>query len=323
MLILFGGTGDLARKKIFPALKSIGAKNIIALGRSFNSQKDFNEGMGLSSHNITYIQQKIGDNPEKIIDEIKKNNDDRLVIYVAVFNGEVSLMKLTVESSIEIFRSSNHARKIIAFEKPIGVDVSTSSKIVGYTDTLKSKGIEVIFIDHFLYKCDEQSTHICPQKVTVIAIEDKTIQGREKFWDSSKGIISDMVQNHIMQLVKHIAQLKIDAFRYDNFVCNDVEFDPKGASKYPVYMDFSCEYTHDSKKKTILRIECGKYRKERKTIVQVDDIFFDLTSSKGDPYSLLFSDLLFSSKIKIRKVSREDILESWKIMDKIPCNKGI
>jgi glucose-6-phosphate 1-dehydrogenase len=235
-LIIFGGTGDLAMRKLLPALyhrdrdgQFTGASRIIALGRSKLSrkqyladvenalQKNLADGEFGAVHWKTFSAriQYAG------IDAASPNNWDALVKLLDGKEGRIRVAYLATAPSLfgPIAKGlkknglvTDNSR--IVLEKPLGRDLASASEINDQVGKCFREN-QIYRIDHYLGKETVQNLLALRfanslfeplwrrgsvDHVQITVAEDLGVGGRIEFYDRV-GALRDMVQNHLMQLV--------------------------------------------------------------------------------------------------------------------------
>jgi len=233
-IVIFGGTGDLARRKLLPALfhrfldgqldstnKIIGAARTqlnrneyieMAKKSCRSASKDWQDGQWEKfSALIQYIVMDTTDiNADW--DGLKNllNNDKRPIIYYMATTPHIYVA--TCQALGKAGLNMLNARLVL--EKPIGTDLS-SARII-------NDGVGAIFpensifrIDHYLGKETVQNlmvlrfantlfeplwSHNNVDHVQITVSEDIGVEGRADYYDRS-GAVRDMVQNHLLQLL--------------------------------------------------------------------------------------------------------------------------
>lgn len=214
-LVIFGITGDLAKRKLVPALKTI-VKN--------DALKDL-EIIGVSRHEID-IKEIVGEdlasfssgytldiaNPEeykKLKKHIALGSKDQLVIYLSV----PPLAATRIADSLGAVGLNTKNVKIL-FEKPFGVDLVSAKEMVKRTDKYFDED-QIYRIDHYL--AQEMAQNIVAfrsgnamlrhtwnrqsiERIDVIATEEVSVEGRAHFYEQV-GALRDIVQGHLMQLL--------------------------------------------------------------------------------------------------------------------------
>jgi glucose-6-phosphate 1-dehydrogenase len=237
--IFFGATGDLAYKKIFPALQAMAAQGglempVIGLGRSpwnldqfiararssVETHSTLNpEAFKSLSGRLQYIS---GDyNDDATFQQLQEalRGAVRPLFYLAI----PPAMFPVVIDGLTRHGCTSHARVIV--EKPFGRDLSTAKAL---NDLLiKAFAPSDIFrIDHYLGKEPVQNllyfrfsnSFIEPiwnrdyiSSVQITLAEAFGVQGRGGFYESA-GAIRDVVQNHLLQVLALLtADMPVDS----------------------------------------------------------------------------------------------------------------
>lgn len=233
--VFFGASGDLAYKKIFPALLAMARRGkldfpVIGMGRSgwnreqlvARAKASVTEHGGLDPAAFEILEKRIeyidGDyNDTQTFDQLckvlAKYDSTRPAHYLAippsVFPGVVE--KLHLASC-----TRQGARVII--EKPFGRDLESARSL---NDTLHQAFREdhIFRIDHYLGKEAVQNmlyfrfanAFLEPiwnrhyvESVSVTMAENFGVKGRGKFYEEA-GVVRDVIQNHLLQIVSYLA----------------------------------------------------------------------------------------------------------------------
>ena len=236
-LIIFGATGDLSARKLFPALFQLDAAGLLqddlriaAVGRQQQTVEAFRDELRLKMSR--YMRQEMNA-------EVWHRFIERLDYLAADFaephafgglrgwldDGRVSLFYLATPPSLftTICEQLNDDRCLtgpcrIVLEKPIGESLETSSEV---NETLGRFFAEqdIYRIDHYLGKetvqnllvlrfanrfVNSQWDQSCIDYVQITVAEKVGIEGRWAYYDGV-GQLRDMVQNHLMQLLCLVA----------------------------------------------------------------------------------------------------------------------
>ncbi len=244
IMILFGATGDLANRKIFPALNSMNRQGtipkkfrVIAIGRRDYTNDIFREKV---KNSIEYFSTvKSGKNTDsflKIVDYLKadftkeeayaklkrkieeEENESNLLYYLATSPDNFGVIaKMLKKYGLAHDKKNKFWRRVI-IEKPFGSDIASAKRL---NKMLKHGFPEsrIFRIDHYLGKELVQNilvlrfTNIIFEQlwnqkyidnVQITVAEDAGVGRRGGYYDSA-GALRDMVQSHLLQLVSLIA----------------------------------------------------------------------------------------------------------------------
>jgi len=223
-LVMFGLTGDLGDKKLFPALHELAAAGklgvpVIGVGRSEHNDDDlrsmFRDALGESYHpdvadsiDLSYVS---GDSTDAATydDLASRLVDVRLpVVYAALPPGVFGDVARGIAAS-----ALPVTTRLVA-EKPFGDDARSARQL--HDEIVDVLGPERLFIvDHFLAKSavENMSTartsnalianSMCAQyveSIDVVMFETGGVDGRGSFYESV-GAVRDVLQNHLLQLL--------------------------------------------------------------------------------------------------------------------------
>ncbi len=243
MIILFGSTGSLSKKKLIPALNQLHEKGIlnepiVCVSRRDITKKQYLElikfkGSKSFAKKIHYYKMDLTkpDNQfkEYINKLFKKHNCKGKIFYLAIpdylFNPAINIIK----------KLKGRGYERVIFEKPFGHDLKSAKQINKIV--LKAFPERDIYrIDHYLakemiqniivfrfmnslFKLDKE--HV--SSIQVILDEEKGIGDRGISYYDKAGAIKDMVQNHVMQLISLITMKKPKRMNYDNIIKEKVK----------------------------------------------------------------------------------------------------
>src|SRR4051812_26036403 len=239
-LVLFGGTGDLAWRKLLPALFQAFRHGtlpregrIIAIARDDLSNEQYRqlirqrfEGVDLAKRpspeefarfaEMLQFQRLDLSRPEdyaRLKDRLAQRNADIVLMYLAT---APSLFTTVCEQLAAAGLNTPHTR--IVLEKPLGHDLASNREI---NDTVRRvfREEQIFRIDHYLGKPSVQNLfalrfgnalfeplwrreNIANIQVTIA--EEIGVEKRGAFYENT-GALRDMVQNHALQLVCALA----------------------------------------------------------------------------------------------------------------------
>jgi len=250
-LVIFGGTGDLARRKILPGLfrrfrarqmpqdaRVIGAarselddagfRDMVreAIGEFGGAEKDDGEGVAAFLERVHYIAiDATGDGGWADLARLMRDG----VIRAFYFSVAPSLFGALAERLHEHGVAGPDARIVV--EKPFGRDLETARELNGTLAEHFDEG-QIYRIDHYLGKETVQNlmavrfgnvlfeplwNNHYVDHIQITVAETVGVGGRGGYYDRA-GAMRDMVQNHLMQLLCLIAmeppgQFESDAVR--------------------------------------------------------------------------------------------------------------
>ncbi len=239
-MVIFGGTGDLALKKLLPALfyceldGRLGKGSILGVSRTSLSRADY------VSKVKTTLEEQLGDSYDtdawerfetrlqyvvvdvtdiESFEELGRQlgDDDGVererVFYFSMAPGLFGVLAANLSQSGLITKKSR-----VVLEKPLGHDLASSREINDQIAAVFEER-QVFRIDHYLGKETVQnllalrfanslfeplwnSSHVDHVQITVA--EKIGVEGRWSYYDES-GALRDMVQNHLLQLLCLVA----------------------------------------------------------------------------------------------------------------------
>ncbi len=246
-LVIFGGTGDLSLRKLFPALFHLFQEyelpddfSVIGLARAPLNDEQYRgriaEALGQESgqsldeskwpdfaKHLFYLQGDLGKDEtcrrlrEKIdADPLQSPTGRKEVIFYLAIPPQTTRMVVEMLKKHLSDRESWNLRVIV--EKPFGQDLSSARDLNQVLTQVFTEN-RIYRIDHYLGKETVQniiffrfSNSIFEQlwnrryidHIQITVAEDLGIENRASFYETA-GVIRDMVQNHLLQIVALVA----------------------------------------------------------------------------------------------------------------------
>jgi glucose-6-phosphate 1-dehydrogenase len=235
VLVLFGATGDLSKRKLFPSLYNLERHGVLRVPVIGVARSDWSDA-GFRQHAHDAILASRPDAMAAVIDALcerldlvagdyadlatfqtlaetlDRHNSRHAVFYLAI---PPSAFPLVIES-LEAVGLTKRGRVVV--EKPFGRDLASARELNGILH--KSFPEERIFrIDHYLGKESVEDLMVFRfsnallepvwkrnyvRSVQVTFAESIGVEGRGSFYDSV-GALRDVVQNHLLQVVALLA----------------------------------------------------------------------------------------------------------------------
>ncbi len=249
VVVLFGATGDLAKRKLFPGLYRLALADrlpadyrVIGSGRH-EPKKDFREQVmdGLKEFvddlDVDVAEQLVSRTSFQTSDaddgsdlaaavrdaESELGGDARRLVYLSVPPAAMEpMIRMLGETGI-----ADGARIVV--EKPFGTDLESSRSLQATLDEVAGED-SVFRIDHFLGKEAVQNVlalrfangllepswdaeHVCAVQIDVP--EELTIEGRGSFYEAT-GALRDMVSTHLSQVLGFLAMERPESIDADH-----------------------------------------------------------------------------------------------------------
>jgi len=253
-IIIFGASGDLTKRKLIPALFTLYKKKrlprffrVIGFARHEYSESAFREHLHQSTQefaaetfdekiwqqfksNLTYTQGNFEEKESySILKQLLKDDvqkEHRILFYLATPPSFYS--KIIEHLGHSVLASMNKKLSRIVIEKPFGRDLKSAQELNQQAHTVFQED-QVFRIDHYLGKETAQNilffrfgnTFLEPvwnrnyiDHVQITVAETVDVGHRAGYYESS-GVLRDMFQNHLMQLLALTAMEPAASFDAD------------------------------------------------------------------------------------------------------------
>lgn len=240
MILIFGATGDLARRKLVPSLYHLVKKNrltdctpIICIGRKEMTRQQFLSHLGVE----LFIRDGEPESIDRLLGKIEyfkydaaTDSGEEFCSGIAEIQARYSctpnmlsylaLPTSQFQQTAKLISSlgTQSGWKRVVFEKPFGEDLESARQLNRAIRTVLDED-EIYRVDHYLGKALVQNILTlrfgneifsrCWKRgaidnVQITVSETLGVEKRAGYYDSS-GAVRDMVQNHLLQLVSLMA----------------------------------------------------------------------------------------------------------------------
>ena len=357
-LIIFGGTGDLAKRSLLPALFNmrqrgeLGANSrVISASRRPLSDDDYRQSVAPANPDPAWTQFarqlfhravdiSAGKGFSALEETLDPSPDRKRLLYLSTLP----------EYFVSAVRGAHRAGLITAntsviVEKPVGTDFE-SARLLNTALSEVFDEHQILRIDHYLGKArvralESQNFAELTEggSVQITLAESQDIGTRGEFYDRT-GALRDMVQNHLLQLVCLVAAdpgtNRNDVHRAKLEVLNALRLDDEPVwGQFDGYLDVDGVET-DSLTETFvalnLRIDLdawrgvpillrtGKCMARKCSQVIVGNQVHDLSIAGENAYEALLGDALKGHSDKF--VNREEVEAAWRFIDDLRLRRG-
>lgn len=213
-IVILGASGDLAKRKLVPALRRLYQRGelgdcflVVGEGRTAFTDEQFRAHFGLKdgfAKLLVYHQGIAG--LKKFLDE--RGTFTRIIFFFAL------PPEAYAPTAEDLVREGFGAESSIIIEKPFGSDYQSAAELNRRLSKAFSEN-QIFRNDHYLAKESVQNILVfrfanpvfCPvwnseyiESIQIHAGEVNTVSERAQYFDKA-GIVRDMVQNHLMQLL--------------------------------------------------------------------------------------------------------------------------
>ncbi|MCE9548915.1 hypothetical protein K8Q98_00740 [Candidatus Nomurabacteria bacterium] len=310
--IIFGASGDLAKRYLLPALKNMNFRGKIILV----SRKDYPN-----------LKNLIPGDGEKIF--------------------HLAIPPEGVKDAVEIISKNFDKDNIkIMLEKPFGKDLTSAQDLVAHVKKYFNEK-QIYRVDHYLaknsvqeiVKKDWDKNNV--SKIEIIATEKIDIEGRVNFYEQT-GALQDFVQSHLLELtaitlMKHGAQdarhSRYEALKELQIVCDITKHECVKRGQYEGYRQevknpqsmtetfVSMNIVSNDRlwKGVPIILTTGKALNEKLTQVKIhykdgNNLIFNINQEPDAYDRVILAAVAGNDNIFI---SSEEVLESWRILDDV------
>lgn len=213
-ILILGASGDLAKRKLIPALEALYEKNeiddscrIIGSGRTPFTDDEFRAHFDRHPEfsRLLHYHQGLPGIREYIL-SLKEFS--RIIIFFSL------PPRVYGSTAAELYNEGFREETTLIIEKPFGYDLESSRELNRDLQTYFDE-LQIFRIDHYLAKEAVQNILVFRfanaifypiwnsryiESIQINALEDIGVEDRGAYFDGA-GIIRDMVQNHLMQLL--------------------------------------------------------------------------------------------------------------------------
>ncbi len=309
MILLFGASGDIHKKKVYPALFQINKEktlsNVVGIGRTTFTDYEYHD---IVKKSIEGYYQKTESPSLAFLSKFKylcgdydnSRTYNSLVKYfdmvvardeeIIIYCGVPSSITLKIVKGICSTRINKYYNVTFLVEKPFG---NSLKEFCEYTEVLKKYiSIDhVRFIDHYLAKSAiteiKQVDINKIQKVEITIYETEGVDHRLAYFDNV-GLINDMFQGHILSILSKILGKNTSKLEMNDKVSSEIGQyrGYKGDLNIETYfkLRLKCE-------EVVIHINCGKKMGSNiKEIVLTDknenEKSYSLLSKQNEYYTL-------------------------------------
>jgi len=316
-LFIFGSTGDLVKKKVFPALEHFQDLEVISLGRKNLDNLEFNNNYckDCSDKLKNRLNYKKIDFEKDFCKECLNlmNKEEENYFYLSLPPN------LIYEILNETATLKEKGYKIqILIEKPFGNSLNQAKAI---ENLIKNKMLqnEIYLADHYLFKEGILKLNFNEkiENINIISLENEGINNRVYY--DEVGAIKDMVQSHLLNILFKILKIKdekielnIQNLQRGQYKEYEQEIGKK--SNTETYIKIKVVIIKEGKDKTEIGLETGKKLDKKEIKVKINQKEF-LIQDKINPYINLFKDFFENKQENFPSINQS--IKNWEITEQV------
>ncbi len=354
-LIIFGGTGDLARRSLIPALHSMYRRGelgrysrVVSASRRSLSDEEYRQQMMPLEPRPDWesFSQCLFHRP---VDITGSQGFSSLYQMLAKSQAPQRLLYLSTlpEHFVSAVRGAHEAglvtkQTLVIVEKPVGTDLNSARTLNNQLSEVFDEH-QILRIDHYLGKQRVralarrdfgQPSSSAPVQITLAESQD--IGTRGEFYDRT-GALRDMVQNHLLQLLclvaVHPAAEDLNAAKLDVLEALRSASEPVWG-QFDGYLEVPGVKQHSHTESFVAMQTCldldpwrdtpflmrtGKCLERKLSQVVVGGQPVNLAEPGENAYEALLGDALRGDRSKF--VSREEVEAAWRFIDQLRAER--
>ncbi len=306
-LFIFGSTGDLVKRKVFPDLHHLNVSEVIAIGRRNLEKQEYQELSCKECHikfkeKLTYVKLDF----ESDFKELEKHLDKDKINHFYISMPPKLLINI-LKGLIKL-KQRKYKLKIL-IEKPFGENLNQAKQL---EKLVKQNNLNIYLSDHYLFK--QNIINLEKQefkKIKIVSLEKLGLENR-KYYDDV-GALKDMIQSHFLNIIFKLYSLnnpKVKEFRLGQYKEYEREIGTKSNTETCAYLVLE----QDNKEFELIT---AKAYDKKESYIQIDDKKIELDS--GKEYTRIFHDFINNKKHNFPTIKQA--LTSWRIITNIEKQK--
>ncbi|MFI5282113.1 MAG: glucose-6-phosphate dehydrogenase [Candidatus Dormibacterales bacterium] len=222
-VVIFGASGDLARRKIMPSLGRLVAREglpirVIGAGRSQKTNEEFRDALAKATQNSELAGNAVWVSldysaPESFAPLVEALASSQSAMFYLATPPETFSHIVTAIAQSGLAKSGDTSRRIVV-EKPLGRDLESARALNAELAEAFTED-QIFRIDHYLAKDTVQNVlalrfsnslfepvwnRTLVESIMITVAEEEGIGLRAGYYDQT-GAVRDIIQNHVLQLL--------------------------------------------------------------------------------------------------------------------------